>query len=294
METDMKKIILAAALTLTAASAFAQYAGRCEIGLTDRYGRVQLTFRSNSSDCFEAMKECRKTIRMDGRFQVGINDCVELSSNPGPQNPGPQNPGPQYPGPQNPGPQYPGPQNPYPGQTGYDARRMINNGESVILNSKYVTVMGVSFNGLYAVRSTDGWNTITNNVRREDLSVTNGCNANICIADSVINVRTAKYVKVVGLQYLTSLNRMEQFIVQSTDGWNTLSSNVEQSDLAATKGCINSRFAQICVGNQVINQQNRYSTIVGVQLDGRVVLRSTDGWNTITTNVDPSTLVITR
>lgn len=228
------------------------------------------------------MKACRLEIRQRGLLNRA--DCVRATeTNPGPQIPGPQNP---YPYPDT---------NPYPGpQTGYDARRMINNGESVILNNKYVTVIGVSFNGSYAVRSTDGWNTIMNNIRREDLSVTNGCNSNICVADSVINVRTAKYVKVIGLQYSTSMNRQEQFVVQSTDGWNSIYSNIEHSDLASTKGSINSRFAQICVGNQVINQQNRYSTVVGVQLDGRVVLRSTDGWNTITTNVDPSSLVITR
>lgn len=282
----MKKMILAAAMTLTAASAFAQYNARCEIGLTSRTGQVLATFRSMNSDCYEALKECRKEIRMNPRYQVNVNDCVEITRQ-GPTNPGPSNP---YPNPNpNPGPQYPGPQYPGP-QTGYDARRMINQGESVIMNStaRYVTVAGVSFQGLFAVRSTDGWNTITNNVQRESLSVTNGCNLNLCVNDSVINVSTARYVTVVGLSF------DDRFVTKSTDGWNTLATNQDRRLLAETKGCISSRYAQICVGNQVINQQNRYSTVVGVQQDGRVVLKSSDGWNTLTTNVDPTNLVITR
>jgi hypothetical protein len=259
---------------MTAASAFAQYSNRCEVDMIDtRTNRIITTIRSvdYNDGCKEGMKACRKEIR--DRNLLNRADCVRAADS-----------GPQYPGPQNPGSQYPGP------QTGYDARRMINQGESVIMNSsaKYVTVAGVSFNGLFAVRSTDGWNTITNNVSREQLSVTNGCNMNLCVNDSVINISTARYVTVVGLSY------SDRFVTKSTDGWNTLTTNQERRLLAETKGCISSRYAQICVGNQVINQQNRYSTVVGVQQDGRVVLKSTDGWNTLTTNVDPTNLVITR
>lgn len=278
----MKKMLLAAAMTLTAASAFAQYSSyRCEVDMVDlRTNRIITTIRATDMNdgCKEGMKACRLEIRQRGLLNRA--DCVRATeTNPGPQIPGPQNP---YPYPDT---------NPYPGpQTGYDARRLINNGESVILNNtaRYVTVMGVSFNGLYAVRSTDGWNTISNNIRREELSVTNGCNLNLCVNDSVINTQTARYVTVVGLSY------DDKFVTKSTDGWNTLVSRNDRTLLAETKGCISSRYAQICVGNQVINQQNRYSTVVGVQLDGRVVLKSSDGWNTLTPNVDPSHLVITR
>ena len=269
----MKKLILAAAMTMTAASAFAQYSNYCQVERFDlRTGR-QIGRLYEAYDCKEALKACSKDVSLGGYRNT--QDCRKLEI---------YNPGPQYPGPQNPGSQYPGP------QTGYDARRMINQGESVIMNSsaKYVTVAGVSFNGLFAVRSTDGWNTITNNVSREQLSVTNGCNMNLCVNDSVINISTARYVTVVGLSY------SDRFVTKSTDGWNTLTTNQERRLLAETKGCISSRYAQICVGNQVINQQNRYSTVVGVQQDGRVVLKSTDGWNTLTTNVDPTNLVITR
>lgn len=271
----MKKLILAAAMTMTAASAFAQYSNYCQVERFDlRTGR-QIGRLYEAYDCKEALKACSKDVSLGGYRNT--QDCRKLEI---------YNPGPQFPGPQNPGPQYPGP------QTGYDARRMINIGESVILNNKYVTVLGATYGGQqFAVRSTDGWNTITNGVRRESLSVTSGCNLQLCTSDSVIDINSAKFVRVIGLSY------DDRFVTQSTDGWNTIMSGLDRSRLAETKqgACAFSRYGgQICVGNQVINQQNRYSTVVGIQLDGRVVLRSTDGWNTISTNVNPENLVITR
>lgn len=267
----MKKVLLAAAMTMMSVSAFAL---QCEVDMVDsRTNRLITTIRAYDygDDCKEGMKECRKEIRLRGLLNRA--DCVRATVN--------------YPNPNpNPNP-WPNP-NPNPGPIGSDARRMLNNGESAIMNSRYVTVVGVSFQGLYAVRSTDGWNTITNGVRREALSVTNGCAYTTCTSDSVIDINTARYVTVVGISF------DERVTTKSTDGWNTLVSGIETRNLAATKGCINSRYAQLCVGNQVINNMNRYSTVVGIQQDGRVVLKSSDGWNTLSTNVDPSSLVVTR
>lgn len=284
----MKKIILAAAMTLTVASAFAQYSNYCEVERFDMRNGRRVGQIYSAYDCKDALKACSKDVAMAGYRD--IHDCRKLDV----YNPGPQNPGPQYPGPQNPGPQYPGPQNPYPGQTGYDAVRMLINGESVINNdsNRYVKVLGASYNGqTYAVQSTDGWNTISQGVSRDSLSVTSGCNIDLCVNDSVINTQTARYVTVAGL------STQNRFVTKSTDGWNTLVSRNDRSLLAITKSgsCAFSRYGgQICVGNQVINQQNRYSSVVGIQLDGRVVLKSSDGWNTLTTNVNPENLVITR
>jgi hypothetical protein len=252
----MKSLILVLALALSAASAFAQI---CEADMVDNRGRILETMRAYS--CQEAMKQCR--VRINDLGMRGFYDCVRHED---------RNPGPQYPGP----------------QTGTDARRMINNGESVVVNNQIFSVIGVSFNGLYAVRSNDVWGTIINNVRRENLSVMNGCNLGLCVSDSVIDISTAAFVKVIGLSF------DDRFVTRTVDVWNTITSGIDRSLLAETKGCISSRYSQICVGNQVINRVNSYSTVVGIQLDGRVVLRSNDVWNTLTPNVDPSNLIITR
>lgn len=270
----MKKLMFLGLLSLSATS----FAQTCMVDMVDRYDRVIRTFTAfgDRDTCIEGMKECRKSIRLDysrdPRYANSNLDCVRRTYGPNP-NPNP------YP---NPNP------NPYPYPTGIDARRNLNQGETVIFNNRYVTVVGVGYNGQVAVRSTDGWNTITNGLRRENIAVTNGCNLNLCVNDSVIDIFSAKYVKVAGLEF------DDRFVTKSTDSWNTLFSNVNRNNLAETKGCIGGYYSQICVGNTVINRMNRYMTVVGIQMDGRVVLRSTDGWNTLTTNVNPSDLVVTR
>lgn len=267
----MKRMILAAALSLTT-SAFAQI---CEVDMIDiRTQRFITSFTAYdyNDGCKEGMKACRLEIRQRG--QVGRADCVRVgNTNPVPT---------PVPRPE----PYPQPQ-PYPSPS-YDARRPLQVNESVIYANRFYVVAGISFNGLYTLRSTDGWNTISSNIGRENLSVVNGCDQNICTTESVINTNSQRYVKVIGISFNSN------FVTQSTDGWNTIESNVERLRLAKTEGCVYGRYVQICVGNQVINSYNRYMDVIGIQLDGKVVLRSTDGWNTISANVDPSSLAVTR
>ncbi|HXH74668.1 MAG TPA: hypothetical protein VNJ08_06860 [Bacteriovoracaceae bacterium] len=216
----MNKFLLLAVLGLSA-SAFAR--NSCEVDMIDNHtGRILDTFRVIDLDgsCKEGMKQCRFEIRQ--RNYLGRADCVKEQVRPVP--------GPRHPVP---GPSYPTPHHPIPApEYGSEARRQIIAGESAIMNNRFVTVLGTSFGGTTAVKSTDGWSTIA--------------------------------------------------------------SNIDRSILAETKGCINSHYSQVCVGNQVIGQNNRYSTVVGIQIDGRVVLKSTDGWSTLQSNVEPSNLVITR
>ncbi len=277
----MKGIFLLAAIAVSAPA----FANICEVDMINLRNNSLITrIRANDfgDNCREGMKACRLEIRQRGLH--GRADCVRIEGRFPDHDPRPL---PDYepiprPRPRPDQDHYPRP------QPSSDARRPIGIGESTIFQNRYVTVAGVSFNGLFAVRSTDGWNTITNNIPRDQLSVTNGCNLGLCANDSVIDVASARYVTVVGLSF------SDRFITKSTDGWNTLSGQIDRRQLAETKGCISSHYAQICVGNQVIDQSNRYMTVVGIQVDGRIALRSTDGWNTITTNVDPSRLVITR
>lgn len=263
----MKKMILAATLCLSG-SAFAY---TCHVDMVDtRTNRLITTIRANDygDQCREGMKACRLEIRQRGLLNRA--DCVRRTVS-GPR-PYPET---------NPRP-YPG----YPGSI--DSRRMLSNGEVVIFNNQRVTVAGQSFNGLYAVRTMDAWNTITNNVRRESLSVTNGCNIDICTNSSVINIRTRQYVRVAGLSFDDS------FVTESNDAWRTLTSRVDRNSLALTDGCTSRYYASMCVGNEVIDRYNRYSTVAGIQADGRVVLKSSDAWKTLTPNVDPAELVIIR
>ncbi len=278
---NMKGLFLLAAIAISAPA----MANICEVDMVDlRSNRLITRIRSNDfgDGCREGMKACRLEIRQRGLH--GRADCVRIEGRfPDPDS----RPLPDYD--PNPRPR------PRPDQDNYPrplpnspARRQISVGESVIFQNRYVTVAGVSFNGLFAVRSSDGRYTVMSNIPREQLSVTNGCNLGLCAGAKVIDVVSARYVSIAGLSFY------DRFITLSEDGRYTLSGEIDRQQLAETSGCISSRYAQICVGNQVIDQFNRYATIAGIQLDGRVVLLSTDGRYTLTTNVDPSRLVITR
>jgi hypothetical protein len=274
----MKSLILAAALTLSA-SAFAEV---CEVDMVYiRTNRLIKTIRAfdNEDACKEAMKQCKLQIRLSNLLNKA--DCF-LASSPVPDPVPTPRPGPTPRPDQDPYPD----QNPAPEVS--DSRRMLSIGESAIYDNEYVTILGSNLKGKYAVRSNDIWNTVTNNVRRKSLSVTNGCSGNLCTSDSVIDIHSAAYVKIVGISF------DDTFVIQATDIWKTLSSNIASSALAVTTGCISSYYSKICVGDTVINSENRYSTIAGIQEDGLVVLRSSGGWSTLSTNIDPSSLVVTR
>ncbi len=238
-----------------------------DIDVVDNYNRIIRTFTAfgDQESCIEGMKECRKSIRLeysrDPRYPNGSLDCVR----PIRQNPTP---------------------NPTP--SGMDARRPVNFGETVVFNNRFATIAGIDINGLYSIRSNDGWNTTTYSIRRDLLSVTSGCNIGLCVSESVIDLMSSRLVKIAAISF------NDRFVTQSTDGWNTLLSNVDRNNLASTKGCVQTHYNQICVGQTVINRMNRYYTVAAIQFNGNVVLRSTEGWNTLNVNVNPDELVITR
>ncbi len=260
----MKKIVLLGLLSLSANA----FSDSCTVQMVTTNNRLVQTFRAHGIDsCLEAMKECRKSIRVDysrnREYPNGSLDCVQLGDDRN--------------------------DNPIPNETPTyepDAYRMLNSNETAIYNNKYVNVLGMSFGGLYAVKSTDGWNSVYNNIMRESLSVTKGCNLNLCVSESAISVTNSRYVTIAGLSF------NDRFVTKSTDGWNSLYSGISRQDLAETKGCISSRYLNLCVGDKVITKFNYTKTVVGIQVDGNVVLRSTDGWNSLSTNVDPTSLTV--
>lgn len=271
----MKKLLMLLALSVSG-SAFANYCTYQYVNPIPSDYRYPGTVRTFTEyDCKEAAKECSKELRL--RNLNNRADCRQVNyPNPGP-NPNP-NP---YP---NPGP------NPYP-DYGYDVRRPLQIGETVYYNNRIATVLGAGYNNQYAIRTTDSWGSTTtrNGVRREDLSITNGCNQNICVNSSIINVSTGRSGTIVALTYNNS------FVVRTTDSWgSSVTTTLSRQYVAETQGCT-SGYNQICVGYQVLTRTNRYGTIIGIQADGRVVVRTTDSWgSTVTqTNVNPSELVIT-
>ncbi len=257
------KFLSVLAFAALSSSAFAQI---CEVDMVDRYNRVIRTFRAYGQQdaCIEGMKECRKTIRLSP--QSGGVDCVRAYSQQ------PQQPqGPQYPQ----QPQYP---SQYPSSS---ATRALSSGESVIYNNSYYTVVGLAYNGSVALK--DSWNQISQGIRRENISVTNGCSQEVCVGKQIIDISSASYQTVAGLRF------QDGFILKNS--WNQLSS-VQRSKVALLEGCSGSYYAQVCVGNQVLTRDNSYQTVVAIQQDGRVVLKNS--WNQLSINVDIQSLIVTR
>lgn len=263
----MKKLLILSLITLSSSSVFARI---CHVEMVQtRTNRVIDTYIDRDDDCAEAMRECKTQIRLRGLTR-GEADChLRRVSTPAPR---PQ-----------PNP-YPNPQpNPYPGpQTGMDAQRNLRINETVIHNSRRVTVEWFNLTGNVTVRDQFGFQTSTN---RQSVAVTSGCSGDLCVNERIIYLTSQKEMIVAGLEY------DNQFVLEDNFGF--LSSNVNRSDIALTRGCVNvSYYQQVCVGSQVIDRYNRYSTVAGIQIDGRVVLR--DNFGFMTRNVDVRDLVVTR
>lgn len=261
----MKKFVLIAAMTLSAQA----FANLCEVDMVDtsRYSRpVLTTFRSSDGvdGCFSAMKQCRLEIRKRNLEQRA--DCVKSRF----ENPIPQ-PRPEP--------------RPYPSS---DAQRSVSINENVIVNNKYQTVIGYGVNNDFTVRSNDSWGTITRTVHRENISVTSGCNLGLCVNDSVINTISGNRLAVAGLSYDNT------FVTTTSDSWRTITSRNHRENLAETRGCVSARYVNLCVGDMVLNTFNREATVIGIQYNGMVVIETRDTWKMITTNVDPTTLVVIR
>lgn len=279
----MKRMILALALTVSSSA----FANLCEVDMVDnRTRRLITSFRSYdfNDGCKEGMKACRLEIRQRGL--LGRADCERRGSYDPYPYPQPQPQPEPYP--------YPYPDtNPRPD---YDVRRPLRSGEEVYHQSRRATVVGVGYNGTYAIRTTDIWNnSVTlSNIFRDALSVTSGCNNTLCVNDSVISLNSNSNGKNARVLALSTDNR---FVIETTDIWNNtiIQSSVDRSQLADTKGCAFGR-TQICVGERVLTSSNREGTVIGIQSNGYVVLRTTDIWNNsiIQTNVNPETLYSTR
>lgn len=262
----MKKIILFATIFLSAASSYAQV---CEVKLIDQHRRTLSVFRSHEG-CKESMKQCRLEIRRRLEIdEVNPYDCLVTDTNTSSDD---------Y--------QRPAPPRETRPRVEVNYQKEMKAGEIAILNDNYVTILGKSYDGLYSVRSRDGWNKITSGISRSRLSATSGCSSDICIDETVINIHRSLEFNVVGLSYYGD------YVIRSRDGWNSLHSNIKRSHLARTSGCSHSYYGSLCIGNRVLNtKDNRYYTVVGIQINDKVAIRSLDGWNRISTNIDPRDLI---
>jgi hypothetical protein len=104
----------------------------------------------------------------------------------------------------------------------------------------------------------------------------------------VINLTNSTYAAVAGIEY------DGQFVLKAVDGSEALTFDVNGSFLAKTTGCSKENKSKVCVGNKVLRGRGLYYTVVGIQLDGNVVIESEDEPGKLTINVNPISLLILR
>ncbi len=181
---------------------------------------------------------------------------------------------------------------PVPVPQSSDTTRAIEAGETVIFNSALHMVVSVPTPNFYNLKPVNGRNSdIVKDVARQYVAVTRGCNMGFCGTDSVIVLATSSYAAVAGIEY------DGKFVLKAVDGTNNMTFDVNGNGLAWTKGCSPEGASKVCVGAVVMKQTSRnngYYTVVGIQLDGNVVLENNDAPKKLTTNIRPDSLIITR
>jgi len=181
------------------------FANICEVDMVDSYsGRILNRFREYDYDgtCREAMKECRKQIRLSGWY--GRAGCrISRVERP-----------------------YPNP------DSSRDATRTIQTGEMVIFRNQFATVTNINEGNLYSVQFKNDWRTTHHQIPREFLAVTNGCIRSsyekICTGHQVVTLNN-RYATVVGLHF------DQKVVLRFSQNGNNLESEVDPSELVITR-----------------------------------------------------------
>lgn len=148
---------------------------------------------------------------------------------------------------------------------------------NVSRDSRSATVVGVEQSGKFVLRFDDN-NGVGGGWSRSDLAVSYGCYDDICVYQKVYNVtRDSRTATVVGIQ------SNGKFVLRFEDNFR-VGAGWSRSDLALMDGCT---YEHLCVGDKVYNvsRDSRLATVVGIQQNGKIVLRFEDtsgvgaGWD---------------
>ncbi|MFL5784697.1 MAG: hypothetical protein ACJ76H_08825 [Bacteriovoracaceae bacterium] len=285
----MKLFFITGMLALSTVTAFASPRS-CKIELRGPYGELINSIRTgDDSDCAKAIKSCRnwaswyyapngstcQIVQDNGSAGIDYIRYPDFDQYYGyPGSPYSQVATTPMPDP-----------DPIPSS---DATRDIEDGETVISNGTLQIVVSVDGGNFYSVKPEGNDDDIIHNVSRQNMAVTRGCHAGLCATDSVINLTNSSYAAIAGIEY------NGQYVIKTVDGTEALTFDVNGSFLARTTGCTKENKSKVCVGNKVLRGRGLYYTVVGIQLDGNVVIESDDEPGKLTINVNPYSLLILR
>lgn len=260
----MKMILLLSLMVLS----FKSIAHTCLISLYDPYNRPYVYFATEKDpNCQSAARQCYDSIQYN-RLDPQVYRCYTLRMEADPVTTRPV-------------PQVPEvPQKPVVETT--DHQRAVTNGETVIYEGKHWVVSSVEGRVL-SIKEKNGKD--KNSVSRQAVAITRGCFKGICTKTSVLSKRTQTYLSVEGIEY------NGRFLLQDVNS-KEFPVSEDYRNIAVTEGCVSPFTGQVCVDNKVIDQRNRYYTVVGIQTDGSVVIKDESG--KLYFNQNPAIFVITR
>lgn len=257
----MKMLILLSLLMMS----FKSMAHTCLISLYDPYNRPYIYFPTeNDPNCSNAANQCYGSIQ-SMRLDPRVYRCYTISMKEDAVN---TRVIPQV------------PQRSVVEKS--DHQRVVLNGETVIFEGKHWIVSSIEERVL-SIKEKNGKD--KKNVSRQAVAVTRGCYKGICTKTSILSKRTQTYLSVEGIEY------NGRFLLQDVNS-KEFPVSEEYQNIAVTEGCVAPFTGQVCVDNKVIDQRNRYFTVVGIQTDGSVVVKDESG--KLYFNQNPAIFVITR
>ena len=163
-----------------------------------------------------------------------------------------------------------------------DHQRELKEGELIVHNLAIHEVVAKSENNSYLVKSLDNFNWIFT-ADRNELSVMSGCAAEYCVNDRLFDVGYLRFVTVEAVTY------SGEYLVETTEGWNGFYRPFK-NNLARTQGCHPDGMKKVCVGDKVKNSMGDMMEVIALHPDWKIVLKSTDGWNTYQSYVDVNSI----
>lgn len=165
-----------------------------------------------------------------------------------------------------------------------DHQRVLNEGELIVHNLAIHEVVAKTESDTYLIKSLDNFNWIFT-TDREDLAVMSGCAEEHCVNDRLFDVGYLRYVTV------EALTHNGDYLVEASEGWNGFYKPFK-NNLAKTQGCHPDGLKKICVGDKVKNNFGDKMEVIALHPDWKLVLKSTDGWNTYHSYVDVNSISI--
>lgn len=167
-----------------------------------------------------------------------------------------------------------------------DSKREIQNGETVIFNNKLHIVVDIPSEGFLNIKPEGGNSrSIVRDVGRQYVAITRGCHLGICAKDSVVKLDVESFAAVAGIDY-------DGKYILRVVGNNNLIYNVTGTEFALTTGC-STTTPSVCVGNTVVDLNNVYWTVVGLEFNNKLALEATES-KKIVVGIPPENVLVVR